>query len=260
MVFIEIFILISFAGTGISEELVIVGTGAGMPVLEAVGKAFTEQNPGIIITVPKSIGTGGGIKAVGNDDFVLGRVARDINDKEKKYGLTQVPLAKLPIIFYVNSSVSLVEITPEQACSIYSGASRTWEEVGGGNGTIRVISREIGDSSLTVLLSSLPGFKEIIQTRISKVTYTDQETLKSCVHQENSIAYGTLPDVKFISGIRVLNLHGLSPHDPDYPLFSSFDLVYKEKNYKGSLKKFIEFISSDAAKKAILDAGGLGVK
>lgn len=260
LMFMTILILVSLPGKGVSEELVIVGTGAGMPVLKAVGKAFTERNPEIIVTIPKSIGTGGGIKAVGNDEFSLGRIARDISDMEKKYGLTQLPMAKLPIVFYVNSRVFLVDITPEQACNIYSGTVRTWEELGGGKGTIRVITRESGDSSLTVLLNTLPGFKAINQTLISKTTYTDQETIESCVHQENSIAYGTLSDAKEISGIRVLNLDGLSPHDPNYPLFSPLDLVYKEKNYKGSLKKFIEFISSDAAKKAIIDAGGLVVK
>ena len=258
-IFMALFILFSF-NTAISEELVIVGTGAGIPVLKAVGKAFTEQNPQIMVTVPKSIGTGGGIKAVGIGDYSLGRVARDISDKEKKYGLTQCPLAKLPIVFYVNPSVSLVGITPEQACSIYSGTTRTWEALGGKNKTIRVIRREPGDSSLIVLLNTLPGFKAIAQTRVSKVTYTDQETIESCLHQEGSIAYGTLSDAKDTPGIRVLKIDDLSPFDPKYPYFGPLDLVYKKKNYNGSLKKFIEFISSDAAKKAIVDAGGLVVK
>lgn len=258
-IFMAIFILLSF-GTGFSEELVIVGTGAGMPVLKSVAKAFTQQNPGIIVTVPKSIGTGGGIKAVGMDEYRLGRVARDISNKEKKYGLTQLPLAKLPIVFYVNSSVSLVGITPEQACSIYNGTIRTWETLDGGKGAIRVIRREPGDSSLIVLLNTLKGFKAIAQTRVSKITYTDQETLESCLHQEDSIAYGTLSDAKDTPGIRVLKIDNLSPFDPNYPYVGPLDLVYKKNNYKGSLKKFIEFISSDAAKKAIIDAGGLVVK
>ena len=36
-------------------------------------------------------------------------------------------------------------------------------------------------------------------------------------------------------------------------------LIYKEKNYTGNLKKYIEFISSSAAKKVIVEAGGLPV-
>jgi phosphate transport system substrate-binding protein len=187
-------------------------------------------------------------------------VARNISTKEKKYNLVQQPLARLPIVFYVNDSVSLESITPKQACDIYSGRSRNWEALGGGKGAIRVIRREDGDSSLLVLLSTLPGFNKITQTRISKVTYTDQETIKSCVHQKNSIAYGTLSDVKDLAGIRVLRLRGRSPFEPGYPHVGLLDLVYKKKNYRGSLKKLIEFIPSETATKAILDAWGLPVE
>jgi phosphate transport system substrate-binding protein len=254
------FIIGFLPGNGISEELVIVGTGAGMTVLEAVGKTFTEKNPEISIVVPKSIGSGGGIKAVGTDAYIIGRVARDISEREKRYGLIQHPLAKLPIVFYINESVSIENLTFEQACSIYSGESRKWEDIGGGQGPIRVIRREDGDSSLQVFFNTLPGFKAIIQTRISKVTYTDQETIKNCVHQENSIAYGTLSNVKNISGIRILSLGNRSPFKNGYPHVGPIDLVYKKKNYSGSLKKFIEFIPSDAATKAIIKAGALPAK
>ncbi len=46
-----------------AEEINIVGTGAGVSLLEALGKAFSKMNPNITISVPKSIGSGGGIKA-----------------------------------------------------------------------------------------------------------------------------------------------------------------------------------------------------
>lgn len=243
-----------------SEKLVIVGTGAGMPVLEKVGAAFTRKYPKIKIVLPESIGSGGGIKAVGEDQNILGRVARNISDKEKKYGLIQYPLAELPIVFYVNKSVLIESITPAQACAIYSGSVRRWEDISGGKGFIRVIRREEGDSSLKILLKMLPGFKDIEQTRISKVTYTDQETIHTCIHQKNSIAYGAFPDVKGVAGIRVLRISGISPSDKNYAYFCPLGLVYKEKNLHGSLQKFIEFLSSETAQKAIADAGGLSIK
>lgn len=103
-----------------AEQMVIVGTGSGVPLLEAVGKAFTQQYPGIVIALPESIGSGGGIKAVGNDEYLLGRVAREIKDQEKRYGLEITALAKTPIVFYVNDSVPLKNLTQEQACGVYS--------------------------------------------------------------------------------------------------------------------------------------------
>ena len=244
-----------YAGT--SEELVIVGTGSGSSILKAIGKAFAKQNPEITITVPKSIGSGGGIKAVGNDEYILGRVARDIVGNEKKYGLKQVPFAKMPIAFFVNTSVPISDITPEQACRIYDGTTRKWEEISKGKGKIRVIRREDGDSSLLVLLRALPGFKDITLTRRSKTTFSDPSTVAACAKQKNAIAFGTWPNVKGEPGVHELKLDGVHPAEQKYPYTGTLSLIYKGKNYNGNLKKFVEFISSTAAKKAIIDAGGL---
>lgn len=241
------------------KELVIVGTGAGMSVIQAVGKAFTRENPDIRVLVPPSIGSGGAIKAVGKGEYLLGRVARGIADKEIKYGLTRIPLAKLPIIFYTHASVTLDSITPEQACAIYSGTIRTWEVLNAGTGPIRVIRREAGDSSLNVLIDRLPGFAIITPTQVAKITYTDQETVDTCAHVKNSIAYGALADVITRLSIHVVRINGIAPSDPASPYFAPLDLVYKQENYQGSLKRFVEFLSSAGARKAIRDTGGLPV-
>ncbi len=160
-----------------AEEITIVGTGSGMPLLRAVGDAFAKANPGVNVLVPGSIGSSGGIKAVGTDKYKIGRVARDIKDTEKHYELTMIPFAKMLIVFFVNKSVSLKDLTPSQVCDIYSGKLENWGNIGGKEGRIRVIRREDGDSSLKVLLKSFPGFKDITLTSRSKTTFTDQETI-----------------------------------------------------------------------------------
>ena len=82
-----------FCGPVIAEEIIIVGTGSGMSLLRAVAETFTRNSPGILVNVPDSIGSGGGVKAVGTDKYKIGRVAREIKDKEKHYGLSHVPVA-----------------------------------------------------------------------------------------------------------------------------------------------------------------------
>ena len=91
------FIVMALSSFAAAENIAIVGTGSGMSVLKAIGEAFSRDNPGVTIDVPDSIGSGGGIKAVGNDQNVIGRVARAIKDKEKHYGLSYVPVTKMPI-------------------------------------------------------------------------------------------------------------------------------------------------------------------
>lgn len=260
IVMLAIFAVCTVTPSMASEQYAIVGTGSGMPILKAVAAAFNEGHPGIAITVPKSIGSGGGIRAVGDDEYLLGRVARGLNQREQKYGIEMIPLAKMPIVFFVNTSVTITGLTSEQACGIFSGAIRRWDEIGGGEGKIRVIKREDGDSSLIVLLNTLPGFKDIALTPRSKTAYTDQENVAECIRQPNSIAFGSWADVKNERNVRVLELDGISPSDAKYPYISLLSIIYKKENYNGAVKSFIEFISSGAAKNAIIAAGGKAVE
>lgn len=243
-----------------ADDLVIVGTGNGVPVLKALGDAFTREHPGVSVVIPESIGSIGGIRAVGNDDYLIGRISRDLNDREIDYGLRQMVYATIPIVFFVNNSVTLTDITPAQACRIYDGTIRNWETLGGGTGKIRVILRENSDSSLLVLQAALPGFRAISLTPRSKTILTDGATLEECAIQANAIAFGSWPDVRNQPGVHALSLGGILPSNPDYPCMGRLSIVYKEKFCQGNLKAFVSFISSDAAKHAVLAAGALPVE
>lgn len=237
-----------------AEELNIVGTGSGSAVLEAIGEAFSAQHPGVTVLVPKSIGSGGAIREVGAGNLVLGREARTIKEKEKGYGLSYLPYAKNPIVFFVNPSVTVTNLTPEQACGIYSGAITNWSEVGGQDTKIRVIRREDGDSSLEVLVETVPGFKDITLTDKSKTTLSDPETIEFCAGKADTIAFGTYANARNAK-VKILTVNGQAPTDPGYPYVGTLALVFKEANRQGTVAKFLDFIASPAAADPIRRAG-----
>ena len=138
------FVAVLLSIPAMAEEITIVGTGSGAEILMNIGKAFTKANPGVTVAIPKSIGSGGAIKAAGTDEAKIGRVARGIKEKEKSYGLTYLPVAKLPIVIMTHKGVGVKSLTPQQICDIYSGKIANWKEVGGKEGNIRVIRREDG--------------------------------------------------------------------------------------------------------------------
>lgn len=251
--------MFGFVSAALAEEITIVGTGSGTAILKAIGEAFSQQNPGITITVPKSIGSGGGIKAIGRDEYLLGRVARGIKEKEKPYGLTYVSYAKMPIVFFVNKGVNIKNLSTQQVLDIYSGKITNWKDVGGNDARIRVVTREEDDSSLGVLLELFPGFKDITITSKAKTTFSDPETEETVLKTTNVIAYGSYPNVKIID-VHALNIEGKSAADSDYPYVGTLGLIYKEENYTGNIKKFVEFATSEAAHEAITEAGGIPVE
>lgn len=239
-----------------AEEINVVGTGAGMSLLDALAKAFSKNNPNIIVNVPKSIGTGGGMKAVGTDQAVIGRVSREIKDNEKEYQLTYLPFAKLPVVFLTHKGVGIKSLSPQQICSIYAGKITNWKLVGGRDSDIRVVRREDGDSSLEVLLKSFPGFKDITITPKSKMSLSDQETCEAVQGREGTIAFGTYDNMKNIEVI-VLTIDGKAPSDAAYPYYGTLAVIFKEKNKTGNIAKFVDFVTSKAAHEIIKKAGGL---
>jgi phosphate transport system substrate-binding protein len=71
------------ASSAFAEQYRVVGTGDGMDVLTALGAAYTADNPGSMVVIPPSIGSGGGIAAVGSEKEVLGRIAGPLSPTER---------------------------------------------------------------------------------------------------------------------------------------------------------------------------------
>lgn len=239
-----------------TENLTVVGTGDGMSILRSIGTAFSAENPDVAVSVPASIGSGGGIKAVGADKYVLGRVARGIKDKEAHLGLSYLPIARIPVVFFVNKSAGVSNLTAQQISDIYAGKITNWSEVGGNDAKIRVVRRGDGDSSLKVLKKTFPGFGDIEITKRAKEALTTQENVETVETKKGTIGFGPYADA-LNGNVRILMVGGVSATDAGYPSTGVLALIFKDKSKKGNVARFLEFASSAAAHGAIKDANGL---
>jgi phosphate transport system substrate-binding protein len=239
-----------------SETLDIVGTGDGMVILEALARTFERSHPGDKIHIPESIGSSGGIKAIGSDKNMLGRVARKLKNKEKPYGLTHLPIAKFPVVFFVNKSVDVDGLTSQQVNDIYSGKVVNWQSVGGSKAKIRVVRREEGDSSLKNLRVSFPGFKDIAITKRSKTATLTTEIFEIVTSKSGAIGFGPYADA-VAENVTVLKIDNKQPTDTNYPSFGVLALIFKEVNRNGLVSAFLEFLTTSAANKAIEDSHAL---
>ncbi|OSM02244.1 putative phosphate transport system substrate-binding protein [Magnetofaba australis IT-1] len=231
----------------------IVGTGDGMIVLHALAKAFSVNHPQDEIVVPDSIGSSGGYKAVGNDKALLGRVARKIKPREEPYGLTYLPIAKFPVVFFVNKSVTVSNLSAAQINDIYRGKIVNWSEVGGAEGKIRVVRREEGDSSLGNLRATFPGFDEVTITPYSKTATLNQHNFEIVTQKEGTIGFGPYADA-LKENVTILNIDGLAPTDENYPSFGTLALIFKAANRQGLVEAFLKFVETSPAMQAIRSA------
>ena len=244
------------------KALVIPGTGDSEVLLRNLAQLYTRNRPGITVEIPESIGSGGGIRSVITGKNEIARVARPLTEKESSQGLTSRIFALAPIVFAVSSGVAgVTNLSLEQILGIYSGTIRQWDELGGG-GKIYVMNREDGDSSRTVLENFLPGFKEI-SAPAGAVVYTTPEAVRILTASPNTIGYLPMPAVAG-TGLKVLSVQDIAStaanvRQKKYQLVVPFALVWKDP-LPPLAQDFVNFLSTPAAKKLMLENGAIPVE
>ncbi len=257
-ILILILMVFSSAAAAQRERIVISGSGDSQDLLRALASAFERANPGTKIEVPKSIGSSGGIRAVERGDADLGRIARLITAKDRRFSLNHIVFAYSPVAFICNANVKKVEnLTYQQIVDIYSGRIRSWSELGGENQPIYVANREEGDSSRDVVNETVPGFQDI-PSFAGEVIRSTPENIAIVEKYNNTIGYGPLSMVKG-RRLKVLKIEGVYPsldnvHNGRYSLITPFSLVWKGQ-LRGLSKRFVDFIFSAQGRKIIADHG-----
>lgn len=239
-----------------AEELPVVGTGDGIELLRAVGAAFTADHPETVIIVPPSIGSGGGLAAIGSDKEVLARIARPLNDTEKSLGIVAEPIVALPSAFYINPSAGVSGLTSEQLAGIYRGDVTNWRDVGGADLRVKVVRREDHDSTLQVLRQSMPGWKELKLTDKSKTATTTQDSVDTVRTVEGAIGFGPFTSV-LGDGLTVLRIDGKAPTDAGYPSAVVLALAYKKSTVTPAAQSFVSFARSAKARTLLSSMGGV---
>lgn len=145
--FIGIFVLL-MSGTALSQgRVVIKGSTTVLPVAQAAAEAFMKKNPQLQVSISGG-GSGDGIKALVDRITDIATSSRDIKPEEsalaKSHGVK--PLAHKvaidAIVPIVHPGNPVSNLSVEQLSLIYQGKIRNWNEVGGENRKIVMISRD----------------------------------------------------------------------------------------------------------------------
>ncbi|MCV0428227.1 MAG: substrate-binding domain-containing protein [Roseibium sp.] len=241
------------------SELKVVGTGDGLEMLREIGEGFSAEHPDIQLSIPPSIGSGGGIAAVSSGTERLGRVARPLKDSEVEYGLVYLPIAKIPSAIFAHPSAGIEELTSEELVKLYSGEIKNWSELGGADMRVRLVRREDADSTLQVLRASMPGWNDLEISRRSKTALTTQDAVSTARDEKGAIAFG--PYARPLEeGLTIVKINGAHPTDETYPSAVTLALIYKDGTLDDQMKAFIDFSHSDKAHELMKNYGGVPIK
>ncbi len=249
-------LLMPVQGSSQTASLEVVGTGDGLEILRAMATHYSNANPTVRVEVPPSIGSGGGIAAVGSGRAAMGRVARELTDVERDAGIIYTPIARLPSTFFTHKDVKIGSVTVNQLADIYAGRVTNWKDVGGPDLPIRVVRREDIDSTLVILRATMPGWKTLTITDRSKMALTTQEAIESVRKVPGAIGFA--PYSKNLeSELSVLKIGGVHPLEPAYLSNNVLALIHMERTVTPAAVEFLKFSTSGDAHAIISNYGGV---
>ncbi len=207
----------------------------------------------------QSVGSTAGIKNAITGTTTFGTSSRDLKTDEETSSLTQEILAIDGIAIIVNPNNSLEDITKEDLIKIYSGEITNWNQVGGADQEIQVVSREEGSGTRG-------AFEELLEIE-GKITTNatianGNGNVANTVAQNNAaigyISFETLYANK--DKVQGVKLDGVEPsasevQNGNYDLSRPFVMVYDQAKLTDNDKEFIEFIQNN--KKSLAPEAGL---
>ncbi len=131
------------------------GSTTVLPIAQKVAEAYMKEHPDVKITISGG-GSGNGIKALIDGTTDIADSSRFIKDKEVKLavenGRYPVPFAVAYdcIVPVVHPSNSIENLTLEQLRDIYMGKVKNWQDIGGPDRPVVVVSRDTSSGTYEV--------------------------------------------------------------------------------------------------------------
>ena len=117
-----------YAGGKMSGKITVAGSSSVSPIMEKLKEAYVAKNPGAVVEVQMSDSTAGMTGAM-NGTCDIGMSSRALKDSEKAK-LTETAIAHDGIAVIVNNKNPLTNLSNAQVKDIFTGASKTWDQVG----------------------------------------------------------------------------------------------------------------------------------
>jgi phosphate transport system substrate-binding protein len=242
-----------------AETLTAGGTGSALEALRRLGSAFAKKEPGFVLSVLPSLGTGGAIKGLGAKSLDLGASSRPLKDSEKALGMNALVCAQTPVVL-ATSRRSEQTVSSQQLEEIYSGRLARW----GDASLLRLVLRPLSETDNQLLMTLSPGLKAALEAAAAReglaTAVTDQDAADLLERLPGSLGTSTLALIlSEARPLQVLSLNGVAPWvkdgvNPAYPLLKPLYLVLRD-DAKPTTRRFVAFIQSSEGRSILAKIG-----
>jgi phosphate transport system substrate-binding protein len=255
--------LVPTAHAQTSEKIVVDGSTGIMPLVTALAKAYQERHPAAVVEMGKGLGTKARLQALeeGKIDIALASHGLVVEELSRR-GMAVHEVAKVAVVFGVNASVPVANLTDAQICEVYAGRITSWKALGGPNIPIAPRTRPDSEVDTEVVREKIACLKDLKMPEQVKVMPRSGDMAKDLATSVGAIGMTTATVVEQSRGqITAVSLNGIIPSAENvgrktYTLTRDSFLVTKSAP-PPAVSKFIEFIRSSAGT-AVIVANGAG--
>jgi phosphate transport system substrate-binding protein len=248
-----------------TDKIVIDGSTGVMPLVAALAKAYNAQSPATVIEIGKGMGTKARIQALADGKIDIAMASHGLVVEEiTRQGMSVHEIAKGAVVFGVNASVPVANITDRHVCDIYSENLKNWKELGGPDLAIAPRTRPDSEVDTEVVRSNLACLKNLQMSAAVRTLPTSGDMAQELAATRGAIGMTTMTVVEQSRGrIKALSLHGVAPSADNvknkaYTLTRDSFLVTKAAPSQ-TVTKFLEFVRSPAGAKVISASGAVPV-
>ncbi len=187
----------------------IAGAGPSTRVVErfAVFLGRLPEAEGYVFEVPaRSIKHAGGLRSTRK--YLFGRTGRPLTPEERAQGYEEIFLAMMPIVFVAGEGAGVRRLTRDQICGLFTGMYTNWDQVGGNDAPVVLLSREPTEALFSVLKQDLPCMNRVADTPyVFKKDHLVVDVLLKRPQGRTAIGFGA---VRNFPRERVLKVEGFS--------------------------------------------------
>lgn len=248
---------------GISGEVTAAGSSALLPLAQEAADEFMDANPDCSVTVNGG-GSGEGLKQVADGAIDIGNsdvFAEEKLDEEVAKELTDHRVCVITMAPVVNAELGVEDLTTEQLVDIFTGKTTNWNEVGGPDEKILLVTRPSSSGTRALFKEwALNGEEEASNEALET---DDSGTLLQTVEQnKGAIGYVALSYLVNNDFVKSVAIDGVEPtlentYNGTY-LVWGYEHMYTNGEGSEEAQAFIEYMMGDEFADAI-EAMGYGV-
>jgi phosphate transport system substrate-binding protein len=236
------------------------GPGAVTQMLQRIGEAFTQHEPGTTLVVLPNLGSGGAIAGVSDGLLDFAVSGRPLNSEEAK-SLTAVVLASTPFGL-ASSQPNPGNIKSADIAAFFRNVRSVWPD-----GTpVRVVLRSPTEVDAILLANTFPNMAAAIEQLRGHaeipVVATDQDNVLLAEKMTGSLTAVTLTQV--VTEKPRLHFVAIDGVDPTLENFERGAYPYRKDFYfvfahgkKNAVERFVAFLRSAEGEQLLRETGSL---